>query len=202
MKRVFVTGIGTNAGKTFISAIIAEHLNADYWKPVQAGDLDNTDTMKVRNLLSNSKSFCHIERYRLTQPLSPHAAAKFDANTIRLNDFSLPDTNNHLVIEGVGGLLVPLNDETLIVDLIKHLNASVIIVSQNYLGSIKHTLLTIQELKRRNVHILGIVFNGEINTETENYIQRFSQLPILFRTDIETIIDKQTILKYSKSIKL
>lgn len=201
MKRIFVTGIGTNIGKTFVSAIITEHLKADYWKPIQSGDLNNSDTMKVRSLLSNSKSFCHKERFRLSQPLSPHAAAKKDEISIKLDDFTVPETKKHLVIEGAGGLMVPLNDEILIIDLIQHLKASVIIVAQIYLGSINHTLLSIQELKRRNIEIIGIVFNGEFTPETENYIQRFSQLPILFRTDIETKIDNQTILKYSNNIK-
>lgn len=201
MKRIFVTGIGTNIGKTVVSAIITEHLKADYWKPIQSGDLNNSDTMKVRSLLSNPISFCHEERFRLSQPLSPHAAAKKDEISIKLDDFTVPETKNHLVIEGAGGLMVPINDEILIVDLIQHLKASVIIVAQIYLGSINHTLLSIQELKRRNIEIIGIVFNGEFTPETENYIQRFSQLPILFRTDIEAKIDNQTILKYSNNIK-
>lgn len=202
MKKIFITGIGTNVGKTFVSAILTEHLNADYWKPIQSGDLDNTDTLNVKKLLSNPKTVCHPERFRLSQPLSPHAAAKIDGVTITLNDFKLPETTNHLVIEGAGGLMVPLNHEVLIIDLIQHLKASVILVSQIYLGSINHTLLSIQELKRRNIPILGIVFNGEHTLETENIIMNYSQIPFLFRTDIEPKIDKQTILKYAKNIKL
>lgn len=202
MERIFVTGIGTNVGKTFISTVITEHLKADYWKPIQSGDLNNSDTMKVQSLLSNSKSVCHKERFRLSQPLSPHAAAKLDGISIKLEDFAIPMTNNDLVIEGAGGLMVPINDEILIIDLIQHLKASVIIVAQIYLGSINHTLLTIQEIKQRNIGIMGVVFNGEFTPETENYIQRFSKLPVLFRTEIEPKIDKQTILKYSKNIKL
>jgi len=202
MKRIFITGNGTDIGKTVVSAIITEALNADYWKPVQSGELHNTDTMKVKQLVSNSKTVFHAERFRLQQPLSPHAAAEIDGVEIHLNDFLLPKTDNHLIIEGAGGLMVPLNSQLLIADLIKHFDASVILVSQNYLGSINHTLLTIQELRRRNIPIIGIVFNGEHTPQTENFIQQFTQLPILFRVDMESMINQQTILKYANEINL
>ena len=202
MKTIFITGNGTDIGKTIISAIITEHLEADYWKPVQSGELDNTDTMKVKRLIYNSKTVFHTERFKLTQPLSPHASAEIDGIQIQLEDFKLPVTNNHLVIEGAGGLMVPLNNKILIADLITHFASSVILVSRNYLGSINHTLLTIQELRRRNIPIIGIVFNGEHTPQTENFILQYSQLPLLFRVDMEEKIDKQTILKYSKQINL
>lgn len=202
MKTIFITGNGTDIGKTIISAIITEHLEADYWKPIQSGELDNTDTMKVKQLISNSKTVFHTERFKLIQPLSPHASAEIDGIKIQLEDFKLPVTNNHLVIEGAGGLMVPLNNEILIADLITHFASSVILVSRNYLGSINHTLLTIQELRRRNIPIIGIVFNGEHTPQTENFILQYTQLPLLFRVNMEEEIDKQTILKYSRQIKL
>ncbi len=202
MKRIFITGNGTDVGKTIVSAIITESLLADYWKPVQSGDLHNTDTMKVKQLVSNSKTVFHTERFSLQQPLSPHAAAEIDGVEIKLNDFSLPETNNHLIIEGAGGLMVPLNNQLLIADLILHFEASVILVSRNYLGSINHTLLTFQELRRRNIPIIGIVFNGTHTPQSENFIQQFTQLPILFRVDMESVINKQTILKYANKIDL
>jgi len=200
MKRIFITGIGTNIGKTVVSAIVTEYLNADYWKPIQSGDLMNSDTMKVKALVSNIKSIFHPEKYRLSQPLSPHAAAKRDGVAIKLEDFKLPETENHLVIEGAGGLMVPLNNESLIADLIQHLDVSVLLVSQNYLGSINHTLLTIQELKRRNIKIIGIVINGESTPETEAFITQYSNLPILFRIDNESFINQNTILKYAEKL--
>ena len=202
MKRIFITGIGTNIGKTVVSAIITEYLKADYWKPIQSGDLMDSDTMKVKKLISNDQSVFHPEKYRLTQPLSPHAAAKRDGIAIELNDFKLPETQNHLVIEGAGGLMVPLNNEVLIADLIQHLNVGVLLVSQNYLGSINHTLLTIQELKRRNIEILGIVFNGEPTPETEDFIVQYSGLPIVLRIQDEPSIDQETILKYVQKVNL
>ncbi len=200
MKRIFITGIGTNIGKTVVSAIVTEYLNADYWKPIQSGDLMDSDTMKVKALVSNNKSVFHPEKHRLSQPLSPHAAAKKDGVAIKLEDFTLPQTENHLVIEGAGGLMVPLNNEILIADLIQHLDVSVLLVSQNYLGSINHTLLTIQELKRRNIKIIGIVINGESTPETEAFIMQYSNLPIIFRIDNESSIDQNTILKYAGKI--
>lgn len=201
MKTIFITGNGTDIGKTIISAIITEHLEADYWKPVQSGELDNTDTMKVKSLVSNSKTVFHPEQFKLVQPLSPHASAEIDGVEIELKDFKLPSTTNHLVIEGAGGLMVPLNNKVLIADLITHFKSSVIVVSRNYLGSINHTLLTIQELRSRNIPIIGIVFNGEHNPQTENFILQYTQLPLLFRVEMEEQIDKQTILKYSRQIK-
>ncbi|MBX2946689.1 MAG: dethiobiotin synthase [Cyclobacteriaceae bacterium] len=202
MKTIFITGNGTDIGKTIISAIVTEHLEADYWKPIQSGELDNTDTMKVKCLVSNNKTIFHTERFKLIQPLSPHASAEIDGVKIQLEDFKLPITNNNLVIEGAGGLMVPLNNKTLIADLITHFASSVILVSRNYLGSINHTLLTVQELHRRNIPIIGIVFNGEHTPQTENFILQYTQLPLLFRVDLEEQIDKQTILKYSRQINL
>ena len=109
MKRYFVTGIGTEVGKTIAAAIITEALEADYWKPVQSGELDDSDAMKVKELISNQHSFLHPEAYKLTQPMSPHAAAERDGVEIDLNSIQIPKTENHLVVEGAGGLLVPLN---------------------------------------------------------------------------------------------
>lgn len=201
MKTIFITGNGTDIGKTIISAIITEHLEADYWKPVQSGELNNTDTMKVKSLVSNSKTVFHPEQFKLVQPLSPHASAEIDGIEIELDDFKLPSTTNHLVIEGAGGLMVPLNNKILIADLITHFKSSVIVVSRNYLGSISHTLLTIQELRSRNIPIIGIVFNGEHTPQTENFILQYTQLPLLFRVEMEEQIDKQTIINYSQQIK-
>ena len=177
----FVTGIGTEIGKTIVSAIVTEYLQADYWKPVQSGDLDWTDTMKVQALISNDRSVFHPERHRLQAPLSPHASAALDGVEIKLSDFTLPQTSNHLIVEGAGGLLVPLNEQDVMLDLIQQLQIPVILVSRNYLGSINHTLLSIEALKHRQIPIAGIVFNGEPNPASESFIEKNSQLPILFR---------------------
>ena len=177
----FITGIGTEIGKTVVSAIVTEYLQADYWKLVQSGDLHWTDTMKVQSLTSNSKSVFHPERHRLSAPLSPHASAALDGVQINLSDFTLPQTSNHLVVEGAGGLMVPLNEHDVLIDLIQQLQIPVILVSRNYLGSINHTLLSFEALKQRNIPIAGIVFNGEPNPASESFIENYTQLPVLFR---------------------
>ncbi len=177
----FITGIGTEIGKTVVSAIVTEYLQADYWKPVQSGDLHWTDTMKVQSLVSNTKSVFHPERHRLNAPLSPHASAALDGVQIKLSDFTIPVTSNHLVVEGAGGLMVPLNEHEVLLDLIHQLQIPVILVSRNYLGSINHTLLSFEALQQRNIPIAGIVFNGEPNQASESFIENYTQLPVLFR---------------------
>ena len=183
MKQVFITGIGTDVGKTVISAILTEHLQADYWKPIQSGDLHNSDSMKVKALISNSKSVFHPERYRLNNPLSPHASAEIDGIRISLDDFELPQTDNHLIVEGAGGLFVPINEKDTVIDLIVRLNIPVVLVSRNYLGSINHTMLSIEALKARNIQIEGIIFNGASTPATERFIEKNANIPVLFRVE-------------------
>ena len=200
MMQFFVTGIGTEIGKTVVSSILTEYLQADYWKPVQSGDLHLTDTMKVQALVSNTKSYFHPERHRLNAPLSPHAAAALDGVQIQLSDFTLPQTSNHLIVEGAGGLMVPLNDQDLMIDLIKQLGIPVILVSRNYLGSINHTVLSIEALQRRDIPIAGIVINGEPNPATETFIESMSALPILFRVGHFAEISKEEICRFTKTL--
>lgn len=177
MKRIFVTGIGTEIGKTFCAAIIVEALKADYWKPVQAGEIDQLDSDAVRNSISNTETKIHPEQYLLSEPMSPHAAAKIDRVTLLPENFKVPQTENILVIEGAGGLMVPLNHQgDMLVDLIPKVADEVILVSKNYLGSINHTLLSVELLKQRNIPIKGIIFNGEANPETEAIILSVSGL--------------------------
>ena len=198
MRKIFVTGIGTDVGKTVVSAILTEALEADYWKPIQAGDLDNSDSIKVKNLISNNTTKIHLEGVKLNSPMSPHAAAKIDQVNIQLTDFNIPTTNNHIIIEGAGGLMVPLNDKDLIIDLIKHLGLEVVLVSQNYLGSINHTILSIDALKNRGIKVTGIIFNGATNEETERYILNYSNLKCLGRIQQHQEINKEIVLSYKK----
>jgi dethiobiotin synthetase len=179
MRKIFVTGIGTDVGKTVVSAILVEKLKADYWKPVQAGSLNETDTMRVKELITNTKSIFHPEAYCLSGFMSPHAAANIDGIKINLSKIKLPFTKNHLIIEGAGGLMVPLNNKSLVIDLIQQLKAEVILVSKNYLGSINHTLLSIELLKNKGIKIAGIVFNGLPNEESESFILKYSGLKCL-----------------------
>ena len=200
MKQVFVSGIGTDVGKTVVSAILTEALQADYWKPIQSGDLDNSDTIKVKKLVTNNKSFFHPEAYRLPLPLSPHAAAAQAGIEIDINQINLPATENNLVIEGAGGLFVPLNDQVLMITLIKKLNIPVVLVSANYLGSINHTLLSVEVLQAREIPVAGIIFNGEPTPATEDYILAYSGLPKLLSVLPEKEINKQVVKKYATAL--
>lgn len=172
-KPLFVTGIGTGIGKTIVSAILTESLKADYWKPIQSGDLDNSDTIKVKQLVTNSISKFHPEAYRLTQPFSPHKSAAIDGISIDPKKIVLPLTNNKLIIEGAGGLMVPLNDDFLMIDLIQQLNAEVVLVVKHYLGSINHTLLSLEALYSRNIPVRAVIYNGGTDKDSEQLINKY-----------------------------
>ncbi|NVJ45670.1 MAG: dethiobiotin synthase [Cytophagia bacterium] len=168
----FVTAIGTDSGKTLISSILVEALKADYWKPIQAGL--PTDTDKVKQLVNNPISQFHPETHQLKLPASPHAAARFEHLHIQLDDFVLPETKNEVVIEGAGGVLVPINQEDFVIDIARELEAEVILVANLYLGSINHTLLTVEYLRQNNFKVKGIIFNGDTNPESEQIILKHS----------------------------
>lgn len=200
MTTYFITGISTEVGKTVASAIITEALEADYWKPVQAGELDNCDTNKVKQLISNSTTKCHPNAYALQTPMSPHAAAAIDNVTIDLSNITVPKTkNSHLVIEGAGGLLVPLNDTNTILDLIQP-DYKVIVVSRHYLGSINHTLLTVNLLKAKG-HNVSILFSGNPHPTTEGIIAQMAGVPIIGRIDEEPYFDKNVVKEYAALLK-
>lgn len=199
--KYIIAGIGTEIGKTFISSILTEALEADYWKPIQSGALDFTDTDTVRSLISTNKTVFHPETYRLNQPMSPHAAAAIDGVEIELSKFELPQTNNHLIVELAGGIMVPLNDRETNLDLIKKLNIPVILVSKNYLGSINHTLLSVEILKLNHINIKGLIFNGEQNKSSEDFILNYTKLDFLGRIDFEANINKEVVRKYSLNFR-
>lgn len=199
-KTYFITGIGTGIGKTIVSAILTEKLQADYWKPIQSGDLDHSDSLSIAALISNKKTTIHPEQFKLTQPLSPHLSARIDGIQISAAAIKAPVTGNNLVIEGAGGLMVPINEQELILDLIKSLNAKVIVVSQNYLGSINHTLLTLEVLKLNKVEVEGLIFNGPANEESERYISTYSGIPILGRIPQLENLDQESVLKAGENI--
>lgn len=197
----FVTGISTEIGKTISSAILTEALEADYWKPVQAGDLHNTDSNKIESYITNKKTVVHPEQYCLQTPMSPHAAADIDGVKIKIKDFQLPKTKNHLIIEGAGGLMVPLNEKKCIIDLIKYLEIPVVLVTLNYLGSINHTLLSIEALRSRNIPIEGLIFNGQPTPTTEDIITKMANLPIIGHIPRLNDINKVSIKEVAESFK-
>lgn len=198
--KLFITGIGTNVGKTIASAIITQALEADYWKPIQAGEVDFSDKHKVQSLLENKKSKIWDNSFVLQTPASPHYAAAIDGITIELAQIKEPITKNHLVIEGAGGILVPLNETKTIIDIIQP-DYQVVVVSRHYLGSINHTLLTIQALRARNLKIAGLVFSGDENPATESIILSTTGLKMLGRIEEEPYFDANVISYYAEKFK-
>ncbi|MEM0933915.1 MAG: dethiobiotin synthase [Bacteroidota bacterium] len=196
---VFITGISTEVGKTLASAIVVEALEADYWKPIQAGDLDRSDSHKIGQLVSNPKSRIHPNTYALNTPMSPHAAAEIDGVSIDLKKIVPPETQNHLVIEGAGGLLVPLNETDTINDLILP-EYKVIVVSRHYLGSINHTLLTVERLQRKN-QAIGIIFSGDAHPTTEDIILKKTKVACIGRINEEKNIDRRIVKRYASEFK-
>ncbi len=198
--KIFITGIGTDVGKTIVSAIVTQALEADYWKPIQAGDLDNSDSHKIKNYISNDKTIVHENSYKLNTPASPHYAAELDGIKIDLKKISEPKTKNKLVIEGAGGVFVPLNDSDCVIDLIQK-HYKVIVVSRHYLGSINHTLLTIEALKSRKIEVAGIIFSGDENKATEAIITKKTGIKVVGRIDNEPYFDQNVIQYYADKFK-
>ncbi|HEY4628805.1 MAG TPA: dethiobiotin synthase [Flavobacterium sp.] len=194
--KLFITGIGTDVGKTIASAIITEALEADYWKPIQAGDLENSDSHKIKCFLSNEKTVIHPNSYALNTPASPHLSAELDRISIDLKKIIEPKTENHLVVEGAGGVFVPLNSKDCVIDLIQP-DYKVIVVSRHYLGSINHTLLTIEALQNRKIAIAGIIFSGDENKATEEIILSKKGLKCIGRIEQEPYFDKNVIKEYA-----
>jgi dethiobiotin synthetase len=194
----FVTAIGTDSGKTLVSAILTEMLHADYWKPVQSGAPRDTET--VRALVTNEQSKFYKETFLLKTPASPHAAAHIDGVEITIDQIVPPISNRDLIIEGAGGVMVPLNDEEVILDMVPKLNAEIVLVSNLYLGSINHTLLTAEVIKSRGYGVKGIIFNGPGNEESERIILLKTGYRQLLKVPQEPVISKEIVKKYAEKL--
>lgn len=198
--RIIVAGIGTEVGKTLVSAILAACLKGDYWKPIECGS-NKSDTAFIKTLLDPKKSRIHPSAYSFKAPLSPHHAARLEGSSICIGSIALPTHFRPLIIESVGGIFVPLSVQSLTVDLFKKWNCRWVVVSRHYLGSINHTLLTLDALKRYKVQISGVVFNGEPNPDSEEAILKISNLPCIGRLLPEKEINYQTFQRYAKQWK-
>lgn len=196
MRTIFVTGSSTDVGKTVVSAVLTQALKADYWKPIQTGAGYDSDTERVKKLVTNVSTVFHKETYCLKAPIAPYASAKAENISIDLDHIHLPETTNTLIIEGAGGLFVPLNEKHFIIDLIMKFNAETILVVQNYLGSINHTILSIEAMKSRNINILGIIVSGISTVLSEEIILQHSGLKLLGRIQKEASITPEVIKKY------
>ncbi|MBO6186490.1 MAG: dethiobiotin synthase [Chryseobacterium sp.] len=196
-KKLFITGIGTEVGKTVCSAILTKYFKADYWKPIQSGDLDFSDSMKIKEWVGEHVVI-HPEKYRLQLAASPHQSAAEEGVLINSNDFKLPETQNNLIVEGAGGLMVPISDDEFIIDLIEKINLPVVLVVRNYLGCINHTLLSLMLLEQKNIKIEYLILNGSFPSDSEriicNYIEgntkiiRIPDLEIITKESIENTL--------------
>tara|TARA_B100000424_G_scaffold117888_1_gene88970 strand:+ start:28 stop:645 length:618 start_codon:yes stop_codon:yes gene_type:complete len=197
--RIFVTSIDTNVGKTVCSSILCAGLGYDYWKPVQCGDLDFSDSMKVKSYSPLTK--VHAESFQLNAPMSPHEAAKLENMDISINDFKLPKSEE-IIIEGAGGVMVPLNYKgNMIVELASMFEAKVIIVFKNYLGSINHTLLTIDKVKSVGLDILGLLVVGDEVTSSERIIEDATQMNIIARIPIVDRVNQKWVKEQGFKVK-
>ena len=201
MLRFFVAGSGPGIGKTVVSAILTNLVNGAYWKPIECGAEDGFDTETMFQLLNPKKYPIYPSVYSLQKPFSPHHAARLENITIQLNQFILPATTKPLIIETAGGLLTPLTASLTNLDLFQSWEGLWIIVSRHYLGSINHTLLTVEALKYRKLSVLGIIFNGDHNPDSEEAILKISKLPLLGRLYPEKTIHKNIINLYVKRWK-
>ena len=199
-RKVVIAGIGTEIGKTISSAIIVKNLQADYWKPIQSGFPEDSDVRTIQELSNTPEASIQPSIYNLKAPLSPHSAAELEGIEIAIEKFKLPTTQNNLVVELAGGILVPLNKQQTNLDLLKKWKLPVILVSKTYLGSINHTLLSFEILKSNNIPILGLILNGEKNESAQRFILNYTHLPIICEIDLEKNWTPEIIENYAKSV--
>ncbi len=202
MKNYFITGTDTDVGKSVAAAWAMLHLDANYWKPVQSGIKPPTDTQWVQQITGFSHTRFYEETYRLRQPLSPHEAAKRDGIKIEMSAFVMPDTDRPLIIEGAGGLMVPLNHNNFVIDLIVQLEVPVILVARSGLGTINHTLLSLEAMRRRKIEIKGVIINGPKTPHNRDAIEEYGDVPIIAEIDQLPDITKEALLAIKPEIAL
>lgn len=202
MQGYFITGTDTDVGKSVVSAWAMLHLDADYWKPTQSGLVPPTDLDTIKMMTGFSKDRFHPEIYQLTQPLSPHEAAKRDEIEIEMDKFILPKTDKTLIVEGAGGLMVPLNKDNLVIDLIKQLGLPAILVCRSGLGTINHTLLSLEVMRSRNIDVAGVIINGPKSPHNREAIEEYGKAPVIVEIDHLQKINAETLLKIQPEIDL
>lgn len=195
--RIFVTGIGTGIGKSVISAVLVKALEADYWKPVQCGLEGGSDRQQVATWAGSPEAQFYAEQFVLQAPVSPHLAAAQEGKSIHLADFKLPQSQRPLVVEGCGGVLVPLNNEDAVIDIAAKFGMSVIVVVAHYLGSYNHSLLSIEALRNRGLPLLGLCCAGRRDAEAAAFLSAKMELPLLLEMEEEAAIDATVIAKYA-----
>ncbi|HKL19646.1 MAG TPA: dethiobiotin synthase, partial [Halalkalibaculum sp.] len=199
--KIFVSGTDTGIGKTVVSAMMTLGLSATYWKPIQSGLEEETDTEFVRRVTGLSDEHFMPERFRLQEPLSPHASAEIDGVTISLDDFQLPEAGtNNLVVEGAGGLLVPLNDNDMIIDLIERFQLPVLLVSRSELGTLNHTFLSLEALRSREIPVLGVVMNGPKNESNKKAIEKYGNVEVIGEINTIETLNAKTLMSIFNTI--
>lgn len=202
MQNYFITGTDTDVGKSVAAAWCMLHMDANYWKPSQSGLKPPTDTQWVQQVTEFSHHRFFEETYRLRQPLSPHEAAKRDGIKIDMSAFQIPESDRSLVIEGAGGLMVPLNRNNFVIDLIMQLELPTILVCRSGLGTINHTLLSLEAMRARKIDIAGVIINGPKTPHNREAIEEYGDVPVIAEIDQLETIDKKTLLAIKPEIKL
>lgn len=199
--RMFVTGTDTGVGKTLVSAALVAGMDAVYWKPIQSGLEGITDTQWVREKTGLSEDHFHPEAYRLSRPLSPHAAAAIDGIRIDLDEIQIPQTGGRLIIEGAGGIMVPLNEREFMLDLMGKLKVPVLLVARSTLGTINHTLLSLEQLRRHRIAVLGVVLNGPENDLNRRAIEQYGRIHVLAEIEPLNEINAESLKSIFKKFK-
>ena len=192
-KRIVICGTDTDVGKTIVSSFFVQGLKAIYWKPIQSGTEDGSDTKTVCNLLNLQPNRHLSERYKFKAPVSPHWAAEKESRHIDPNNLNVPNLDKLIIIETAGGLMVPLNRNWLQIDQLKVWEAPIILVARTGLGTLNHTLLSLEALKNRNINVLGIVLNGPPHTDNPKTLEQFGDTKILARLPIFEEINAKSL---------
>ena len=193
---LFITGTDTGVGKSLVSAILVVGLQAEYWKPIQSGLDGITDTNWIRKKTELPKEFFHQETYRLKRSLSPHVSAQAEGVRIHLDAFQLPRVkSHHLVVEGAGGIMVPLNEQDLMIDLMKKLGLPIVLIARSTLGTINHTLLSLEQLRRNELNVIGVVMNGPRNAGNREAIEHYGKVSVLAEIEPLSDINPKTLRK-------
>lgn len=199
----FVTGTDTGIGKTVVSAMLMSALDATYWKPIQAGLDEETDTEFVQRVSAVASEKIIPEKFRLETPMSPHAAADIDNVNIELSDFKLPKySSKHLIVEGAGGLIVPINWKETIIDLIAHLDLPVLLVARSSLGTLNHTLLSLEALKSRGITVFAVILNGEKHPSNKETIEKFGEISVFEIEPFQEITSESLIKAFKQTFQL
>lgn len=195
-EKIFVTGTDTGVGKTLVcAALMTAFDSAYYWKPVQTGSEEGTDTDWIRSVTGLPKERFLPEAYCFKKPLSPHVASAFEGESIDVNSIRLPQLEGRLIVEGAGGVMVPLNDRHLMIDLMKQLGLPVLVVARSTLGTINHTLLTLLALRNAGLHVSGVIMNGPLNEYNRHAIEHFGKIKVLAQIPPLELISAETLLK-------